>query len=166
LNIKQTSINRILELWNTLNTRIFSIHLTFSGELSGQCILVIESDMAYALIDMITNSPAGTTRVLDDAEAAVVGEMGNIIGPLLFNEIVTMCRIASQPNPSIVLYDTAEALHEIAAVEMVSDNTPIYILETAVLKEKNRRDSTFSIMLNPDIISSNLTNTDLLRSIT
>jgi chemotaxis protein CheC len=154
------------KLWDTLNTRLFGIYLTFSGEVTGQCIVIAESEIAYTVIDTITNNPSGTTKSLENVEEAIIGEMGNRLGPILLNAIVTRFRINSQSNPSIVLYDTAAALYDIASTEMGAVNPHMYILETTLTKGNNEMNGTFFIMLNPDIVSSKSGKTSLLRSTT
>lgn len=164
-NLRQTSINQMLELQDSKNKRVFGIYFNFSGEITGQCVVIIEPVTAYKLIDMITNNPVGTTKALDHTEEAITGEMGNIISSILLNEITNIFKIDSQPNPSIVLYDTVEALYDIACVEIVRESDNIYILETVVLIENNEIEGKFLLMFNPDVISAKLGEVNLLRPV-
>lgn len=127
------------------------IYLRAEGDVSAQIMLIIPYPKALELVDMVMETPPGTTDHLGALERSVLGEVGNMTGTFFLNAIADHVDISVRPTPPAVIVDMVGAIIDIIIA------TTGGVSEQVLLMEANFRDGDRQVEVNfwviPDALS-------------
>ena len=88
------------------------IELEIRGDARGQALLPIPWDSALKLVDLMMETPPGTTSDVRFAERTMLAEVGNLVLAHFLNAVVALCPASRhlQPSSPNVMVDTLERI--------------------------------------------------------
>lgn len=118
------------------------IYLRFSGDLTGQIMMIVPHPKALELADLLMGTPQGTTQHLGSLERSALGELGNLCGSFFLNTIARMVNADFRPSPPAVMVDMVGAILDIVVA------TTGGIAEQALLMQTNFMDGSRCVEAN------------------
>jgi chemotaxis protein CheC len=131
---KLVPVMSIPELAGRPDNDAVGIYLRFTGDVSGQIMLIIPFQKAMELVDLMMQVPAGTTQQLGSLERSALGELGNLCGSFFLNSIARTTKAKFHPTPPAVMVDMVGAILDIVVA------TSGGISENALLMQANLTD--------------------------
>ena len=115
--------------------------------------LVYSPEIAFKLVDMAMGDPPGTCTSLDEMEASVLGEIGNVMGAYFLRTLVDYSGMDLRISPPAVMMDMAGAVLDgvIATVMLQCDDAVVVDAEFG--NEDNRIGGAFLVMPSPELIA-------------
>lgn len=68
-----------ITLNNMIESEVASVHQLFNGRISGDAMLLVNTESSLLLTDLLIGNPVGTTKEFDNSTREVLVEVGNII---------------------------------------------------------------------------------------
>lgn len=91
---------------------VVGVHMTLTGDISGDVMLVFPDQIAMQLCDLMLESPLGATNTIGEIEASCLQETGNIVGSSFTNCLASWLKISAIPASPTVIHDLASAVIE------------------------------------------------------
>jgi chemotaxis protein CheC len=117
------------DLLGSPNETIIGVYLTYGGAAAGHIVLAFPQEVAFELIDLAMSREPGTTTELNELEASVMGEMGNISGSFFLNEVSDGIGATIQPSPPAVICDMAGAIMDIIVSQVLATHDDLYLID-------------------------------------
>lgn len=137
INIDVPQVNRvpISQVANHVGNpemEMVGIYMLIEGDWSGQVILMMSHFEALYLVDLLLDSPPGTTTHLDDLECSALAEACNIMTSFFIDEVAVLTGATSRPSPSAVMIDMLGAIINVIVTPIASQSDSLLIMETAI----------------------------------
>lgn len=146
LNLEEVSMRNASSLIGKAEDRVIGVYLLFSGNTSGQILLVFKPQTAYDLIDMAMGAEQGSTHSLGEMERSVLGEMGNIVGTFFLNGVADCVGLRLMPSPPAVVEDMAGAVIGSVLVEAFDENDSLFVIKLLFSSTTNEIEGRFLVL--------------------
>lgn len=127
------------------------IYLRFEGDLDGQIMMIVPTQKAMELVDLLMDEPVGTTEHLGTLERSALGELGNLCGTFFLNSMAKSTGASFRPSPPAVMVDMVGAILDIVVA------TTGFVSEHVLLMQANFMDGSRSVEADfwviPDLIA-------------
>ncbi len=138
LDVRQLPVKDATALLGGPENPVIGIYLTIHGDATGHLMLVHEQRMAFELIDIQMDLPAGSTQRLEEMEYSILGEMGNITGAFFLNALADANDLSLTPSPPKVITDSAKDILNIALAEITEVQDSVLVIK-AIFGNENRQ---------------------------
>ncbi|MCE5198516.1 MAG: chemotaxis protein CheC [Armatimonadota bacterium] len=101
---------RLSEIGGNPEDLVVAAYIAVTGEMPGHALLMFPFESALSLVDMITGKQLGTTKHMDEMEASVIQEVGNIVTSSYINAFSDFYQCVLLPSPPSVAIDMAAAV--------------------------------------------------------
>lgn len=108
---------------------IVGVYLSYDGAARGHILLSFTEEVARQMVDLAMGQPPGTTVLMGEMEASVMGEMGNIAGSFFLNELANTIGAAVQPSPPAPIRDMAGAIMDVVIAQTMQSLDKLYLLD-------------------------------------
>ncbi len=127
------------------------VYLLIEGDLQGQSLLVFDLEDALYLVDLLMDSPPGSTTELDSLARSAIAEIGNLSLSSFLNIVSDRTGRSIVPSPPAVIIDMAAAILQTVAANSVSPTSDKLIVLNSTLKDAERTiKAQFWVLPDPD----------------
>jgi chemotaxis protein CheC len=151
MSIMKVPIKDIPDLFGGHETLIIAIYLEIYGKANGQMVVVYKPEIAFDLVDLLLDQPAGSTRDLKDMEMSTLGEVGNIMGSFFLNYVSDATGHRLKPSPPAVMMDMAGAVLDATLANLLAVSDETYIVDTVFGTNDRQVSGTFLIIPAPEL---------------
>jgi len=102
--------SRLSEIGGNPEDLMVGVYVGVTGDMPGHALLVFPYESALLLVDMITGTPLGSTKHVDEMEQSVLQEVGNIVTSSYINAFSDFYRCSLMPSPPSFAIDMAAAV--------------------------------------------------------
>lgn len=160
LDLKQYPAKHAVELLGGPEETVVGIYLTIQGDATGHLMLVHEPSIAFQLIDLQMGQPPGTTTVMGEMEASIMGEMGNITGSFFLNAIADATNLTLTPSPPAVMIDMAGAILGIALTKIMQEQDDLLVVSADFGTDNHQMNGNFLVMPTTDFLRTILSHSE------
>ena len=138
---------------------------TFGNADVGETILLLVHDpeIAFQLIDIQMDLPAGSTQRIGEMERSVLGEMGNVTGGFFLNTLADMTGLSLLPSPPSVIVDTVGAILSIPLNFLMDKQEEALAVKTTFSAGTRQIHGTFLILPTAEFMKTVLCSQNILR---
>ena len=154
MNIMKVPVKDIPDLFGGHEAIIIAIYLEIFGKANGHMIVVYKPEVAYGLVDLLLDQPAGTTKELNDMELSTLGEVGNIMGSFFLNYVADITGQRLKPSPPAVMMDMAGAVLDATLANILAYSNETYVVDTVFGTNDRQVSGTFVIIPDPSLEES------------
>ena len=151
MNIMKVSVKDIPDLFGGPEAIIIAIYLEIFGKANGHMVVVYKPEVAYGLVDLLLDQPAGTTTELNDMEQSTLGEVGNIMGSFFLNYVSDTTGHRLKPSPPAVMMDMAGAVLDATLANILAYSNETYVVDTVFGTNDRQVSGTFVIIPNQSL---------------
>ena len=163
LNLEQLSTKDATDLLGGPGALGIGIYLTIHGDASGHLLLVHDPEIAFQLIDIQMDLPAGSTQRIGEMERSVLGEMGNVTGGFFLNTLADMTGLSLLPSPPSVIVDTVGAILSIPLDFLMDKQEEALAVKTTFSAGTRQIHGTFLILPTVEFMKTVLCSQNILR---
>lgn len=163
LNLEQLSTKDATDLLGGPGALGIGIYLTIHGDASGHLLLVHDPEIAFQLIDIQMDLPAGSTQRIGEMERSVLGEMGNVTGGFFLNTLADMTGLSLLPSPPSVIVDTVGAILSIPLNFLMDKQEEALAVKTTFSAGTRQIHGTFLILPTAEFMKTVLCSQNILR---
>ncbi|MGE5676024.1 MAG: chemotaxis protein CheX [Mycobacterium leprae] len=109
---------------------VVGVYLGFQGDLNGHLMLLFTYDSALRVVDMLLDSPPGTTATIDEIGLSALGETGNVCGASFLNALSDYTGLKVVPTTPVVVTDMAGAILESVVTELYLNGDEVLLVTT------------------------------------
>ncbi len=149
MEVKKVPVKDIPDLFGGPEALIIAIYVEIFGKTNGHMIVVYKPEVAFGLVDLLLDQPAGSTKELKDMETSTLGEVGNIMGSFFLNYISDTTGQRLKPSPPAVMMDMAGAVLDATLANILAYCDETYIVDTVFGTKDRQVSGTFMVM--PDL---------------
>ena len=146
LDLRQLPVKDATALLGGSENPVIGIYLTIHGDATGHLMLVHERRMAFELIDIQLDLPAGSTQRLEEMEYSILGEMGNITGAFFLNALADANDLSLTPSPPKVITDSAKDILNIALAEITEIQDSVLVIKAIFGTENRQIEGVFMVL--------------------
>ena len=157
LDLRQYPAKHAAQLLGGPEETVVGIYLTIEGDATGHLMLAHEPSIAFQLIDLQMGQPPGTTTVMGEMEASIMGEMGNITGSFFLNALADATNLTLTPSPPAVMIDMAGAILGIALTKIMQEQDDLLVVSADFGTENQPMSGNFLVMPTTDFLKTILT---------
>jgi chemotaxis protein CheC len=148
-NLKLVPLLSISEILGGPEDDAVGIYLRFEGDMLGQIMMIMPYSKALELVDLLMETPPGTTQHFGRLERSALGELGNLCGTFFLNSLAKLSHASLRPSPPAVMVDMVGAILDVVIA------TAGGVSEHVLLMQANFMDGSRSVEANfwviPDI---------------
>jgi chemotaxis protein CheC len=149
--IKKVPVKDIPDLFGGPEALIIAIYVEIFGKTNGHMVVVYKPEVAFGLVDLLLDQPAGSTKELNDMESSTLGEVGNIMGSFFLNYLSDSTGQRLKPSPPAVMMDMAGAVLDSTLANMLAYCDETYIVDTIFGTKDRQVSGTFMIIPDPSL---------------
>ena len=112
---------------STLSTKMKVV-----GDIEGSILLNWVDDKANILVDLLTEKPLGTTKILDEFDKSAIKEVGSILSIAYLNSIGSFLQFSIIPSVPAFLSGEKDEILEAQIRELNPRPGLIFLIETAI----------------------------------
>jgi chemotaxis protein CheC len=127
------------------------IYLRFNGDVDGQIMLIVPFSKAMELVDLMMETPQGTTQHLGSLERSALGELGNLCGSFFLNSVSRTTKAKFHPTPPAVMVDMVGAILDIVVATSGGSSEQALLIQAIFSDGSRSVDADFWII--PDMNS-------------
>jgi chemotaxis protein CheC len=132
---------------------VAAVLLHMLGDMSGRTLLVLPSDVALRLAELMLHKPQGTLPALDLLGESAIQEAGNILSSAYLNALSDFMGMLLLPSPPIYSLAHSSAILTASHLQFGSDEDLVFCVESEFLmKDVGERLRGFFLLL-PDSAS-------------
>lgn len=133
LQVETVPIARIAIHLGDPEREMVGVYLHMHGDGRGQALLVLSTDSALRLVDLM-GVPQGTAVGIGLDERAALAEFGNVALSHLVNAVVSFADAPMQirPSPPAVVVDMQGAIASLTAIPVAATSDEVMIIETVL----------------------------------
>jgi len=154
MNIMKVPVKDIPDLFGGHEALIIAIYLEIFGKTNGHMIVVYKPEVAFGLVDLLLDQPAGSTKELNDMEQSTLGEVGNIMGSFFLNYVSDTTGQRLKPSPPAVMMDMAGAVLDATLASILAYSNETYVVDTVFGTNDRQVSGTFVIIPDPGLEAS------------
>lgn len=151
MNIRKVPVKDIPDLFGGHEALIIAIYVEIFGKANGHMVVVYKPEVAFGLVDLLLDQPAGSTKVLNDMESSTLGEVGNIMGSFFLNYLSDTTGQRLKPSPPAVMMDMAGAVLDSTLANILAYSDETYIVDTVFGTKDRQVSGTFMIIPAPSL---------------
>lgn len=116
-------LHEIASIAGAPDTAVAAVHMSMTGEVTGDVMLLFPEKLAMGLVDLMIGAPDGTTTQFGELESSCLQETGNIVGTSFANCLSSWLKLETVPAAPTVAHDLACAVIEplLVSQAMVGD---------------------------------------------
>ncbi|MBI2264148.1 MAG: hypothetical protein HYU64_03080 [Armatimonadetes bacterium] len=130
------------------------IRLVFTGDVSGQIMLVFPLASAYQFVDMLMERPKGATRELGEVEISALSEFANVASCCFVRDLADRARVSMDMSPPEAVVDMTAAVLEATILHLWEQTDYALTMETLFRSEGSETNGYFFFV--PDVGSADL----------
>ncbi len=131
-----------------------SVCLMFSGEISGNILLVFPSNSALKLISVIMHEEVASMDELDDMAVSVIGEVGNLVSSYFLSTLSDYTGMSLSPSPPMVAQDMVGAIVSSALLMLERAPEEILYIETEITDKTSKIEGYLMLFTDEDSLES------------
>jgi chemotaxis protein CheC len=151
MDIKKVPVKDIPDMFGGPEALIIAIYVEIFGKANGHMVVVYKPEVAFGLVDLLLDQPAGTTTELNDMESSTLGEVGNIMGSFFLNYLSDTTGQRLKPSPPAVMMDMAGAVLDATLANILAYSDETYIVDTVFGTKDRQVSGTFMVIPNPNL---------------
>lgn len=151
MEVKKVPVKDIPDLFGGPETIIIAIYVEIFGKPNGHMIVVYRPEVAFGLVDLLLDQPAGSTTELNDMEISTLGEVGNIMGSFFLNYLSDSTGQRLKPSPPAVMMDMAGAVLDATLANILAYSDETYVVDTVFGTNDRQVSGTFVIIPDPSM---------------
>ncbi len=160
LDLRQYPAKHAVQLLGGPEETVVGIYLTIQGDATGHLMLIHEPSIAFQLIDLQMGQAPGTTTVMGEMEASIMGEMGNITGSFFLNAIADATNLTLTPSPPAVMIDMAGAILGIALTKIMQEQDDLLVVSADFGTDNHQMNGNFLVMPTTDFLRTILSHSE------
>ncbi len=160
LDLRQYPAKHAVQLLGGPEETVVGIYLTIQGDATGHLMLIHEPSIAFQLIDLQMGQPPGTTTVMGEMEASIMGEMGNITGSFFLNALADATNLTLTPSPPAVMIDMAGAILGIALTKIMQEQDDLLVVSADFGTDNHQMNGNFLVMPTTDFLRTILSHSE------
>jgi chemotaxis protein CheC len=153
ISVPEVQIRRledVAELLGPPDTPVAAVAMHVMGDLTGQSMVILPSEAARVLVDLLLRRPAGTTREFGEMEQSSLKETGNILTSAYLTALSDFMGMMLVPSIPSLVTDYAGAVLTTAHVNFQRDRDVVFCVDTAFRVEASREPLHGEFILLPD----------------
>jgi chemotaxis protein CheC len=154
IDIRIVPVKDIPDLFGGSEALIIAIYLEIFGKVNGHMVVVYKPEVAFDLVDLLLDQPAGSTKELNDMEISTLGEVGNIMGSFFLNYISDTTGQRLKPSPPAVMMDMAGAVLDSTLASILAYSDETYVVDTVFGTNDRQVSGTFIMIPDPSLEDS------------
>ena len=154
MEVKKVPVKDISDLFGGPEALIIAIYVEIFGKTNGHMLVVYKPEVAFGLVDLLLDQPAGTTMELKDMEISTLGEVGNIMGSFFLNYLSDSTGQRLKPSPPAVMMDMAGAVLDSTLASILAYCDETYVVDTVFGTNDRQVSGTFVIIPDPTMEGS------------
>lgn len=151
MEVKKVPVKDIPDLFGGPEALIIAIYVEIHGKANGYMVVVYQPEVAFSLVDLLLDQPAGTTTGLQDMEISTLGEVGNIMGSFFLNYLSDTTGHRLKPSPPAVMMDMAGAVLDSTLANILAFSDETFIVDTVFGTNDRQVSGTFMIIPDPSL---------------
>ncbi len=151
MDIKKVPVKDIPDLFGGPEALIIAIYVEIYGKANGHMVVVYKPEVAFGLVDLLLDQPAGSTKELNDMESSTLGEVGNIMGSFFLNYLSDTTGQRLKPSPPAVMMDMAGAVLDSTLANILAYCDETYVVDTIFGTNDRQVSGTFMIIPDPSL---------------
>jgi chemotaxis protein CheC len=151
IDIKKVPVKDIPDLFGGPEALIIAIYVEIFGKANGHMVVVYKPEVAFGLVDLLLDQPAGSTKELNDMESSTLGEVGNIMGSFFLNYLSDTTGQRLKPSPPAVMMDMAGAVLDSTLANILAYCDETYVVDTIFGTSDRQVSGTFVIIPDPGL---------------
>lgn len=122
------------------------IYLRSEGEMAAQMMLVLPYPKALELVDLLMETPAGSTQHLGQLERSALAEVGNLVGSFFLNAVALITGRGSRPSPPAIMVDMIGAILDIMIATSGDIGEHVPMIQTSFLRQGREVEANFWVV--------------------
>jgi chemotaxis protein CheC len=151
MEVKKVPVKDIPDLFGGPEALIIAIYVEIFGKANGHMVVVYKPEVAFGLVDLLLDQPAGSTKELNDMESSTLGEVGNIMGSFFLNYLSDTTGQRLKPSPPAVMMDMAGAVLDSTLANILAYCDETYVVDTVFGTKDRQVSGTFMIIPDPSL---------------
>ncbi len=132
------SLDSITNIAGGAESGAISACLIFSGEISGNMLLVFPGQSAFKLINEILRQDNTDSEELDEMAVSVLGEVGNLVSSYFLSTLSDHTGMDLRPSSPMVVQDMVGAIVSSAILMLERAPEEILYIETEIADENSK----------------------------
>ena len=125
---------------------VAALHMTLTGDIQGDMLLMFPEAVAFELVDMLMSNPPGTTKCLGEFEQSCLQETANIVGTSFTNSLASWLKLQVVPACPTFVYDMGSAIIQPLLVEHAQVADEVLLAKTEFELDRRQLDWTFLLL--------------------
>ena len=135
LNLKTISVSKVPEVIGGTEREVLAVNLDATGAATGQIMLIFPKQVAYWIIDILTNREYGMTRELGETESSTLAEVAGTTGACFIESLDNDLGITLTSTQPQVMIDTLEAILSVSLPNSTKYSDELFMMSTIFLTE-------------------------------
>lgn len=149
--VKIVDFKNVPEILGGAEQPVAGIYLSFTGDVEGSALLVIDEVSAHILIDMMMGRRIDLNRQWNDIDLSALQELGNILTSSYLGALASLTNLYIKPSIPCLAIDMAGAILSVPAVEFGMTGDKVLFIETEFIEGSDNVQVYFFLI--PDVQS-------------
>lgn len=132
------SLDAITNIAGGAESTAISACLTFSGEISGNMLLLFPGNSAFKLINQVLREDSEGIEELNEMATSVLGEVGNLVNSYFLSTLSDYVGLDLRPSSPMVVQDMIGAIVSSAILMLERAPEEILYIETDIANESSK----------------------------
>jgi len=155
INIPETKFIKIERFSDELGGAekiVVSLYLSFSGDLSGECLFAFAESDALELVDLMMGQPCGTSKRFDDMGESAFMEMSNIFTGAYLSALANMLSMRILPSVPNIANDMVQSVSDLMLIKISRAANELLCVKAKILVDGRDINGEFIILFdNPSL---------------
>ncbi|MCL6471355.1 MAG: chemotaxis protein CheX [Firmicutes bacterium] len=147
------SLDAITNIAGGAESTAISACLTFSGEISGNMLLLFPSTSAFKLINQVLREDGEGIEELNEMATSVLGEVGNLVSSYFLSTLSDYVGMDLRPSSPMVVQDMIGAIVSSAILMLERAPEEILYIETDIANESSKIEGYLMLFTDEDSLS-------------
>lgn len=130
------------------------IYLRAEGDMTGQIMMIIPYQRSLELVDLLMDTPSGTTTQLGSIERSALAEVGNLTASFFLNTLSEITGFSIRPTPPAVMVDMVGAILDIIVATCGGIGDTVLLMQTKFISGDRAIETIFWVI--PDTQTLNV----------
>jgi len=149
INIPETKFVKIEKFSNELGGAeniVMSLYLSFSGDLSGQCLFAFEEKDALEIVDLMMGQNVGTSKKFGSMEESAFMEMSNIFTGAYLSALANMLSMRIMPSVPNIANDMVQSVADLMLIKISRAADELLCVKAKILVDGHNINGKFIIL--------------------